>query len=258
MKKIFRIKIWWITFCFLATIFLGTLTTQAQVGIYGSVPQPGMPTIRFARIYQPITTSTDIIDYSIPINGLGNFVFYYAPTSNGFLPGGNYCINYLGADRITSYGLDCVTYTPNSGFTNGVEVRPLNPGAGGPLGIQGTVLGYVNDFTGSRIEPLTNAFLLLQETGGPYEAVGTTNGNGFFSFYYTGGTEQNFVPRPTQPQGYYQLIIYAQRDNCTYTYTAFPLYYFLTNTTNPNLSSYFVTNARTVVDIPILQPFNCQ
>ena len=65
-----------------------------NLGIYGTAPGPHATdcgAARYARleIYPDITVEDgEAWSYTLPLNGLGNFNFYYAPDGNGFLSGG--------------------------------------------------------------------------------------------------------------------------------------------------------------------------
>lgn len=257
MRKIHKSKIHCIAFIFSAMFFLSVVPTKAQIGelgIYGSTPHPGMPNIRYVRVYtNPLTVtggSEQTFNYTIPVNGLSNFNIYYDPNGN-FLPQGNYIIEYLGADRITSYGSESVIYTPNTGFTNGVQVRPFNAVAQLPLGIHGTVIGEFSDLTSTYQAPLSGATVVLQEVGGSIQINLKTNADGFFSAYYTNGTSQEFLPS-VNPYAY-SVLIYYQIGNCTYIHFDYAFWSPL-NVNNPNASDYFVTWARYNMNIPVLVP----
>ena len=241
---------------FLLSFFLLAETTQAQVGVFGGVPLFQDPTpVRYVRLqeYEANAETPNPINITIPVNGIKNYVHYY-DQSGSFIPGGRYKLTYLAADRITPVSVPGIgstegpfTYSPNARFTNGFQVRPTNSGANGALGIQGIVNASQNINGSEVIAPLYDATVLVFDLQTNLIATGKTNGNGFFSIYYTNGSDKNFVPL-----GFYYVTIIGQSSNQCY-YNS-PVVNYFPDDSDPDSSSYYVMNARAVIQIPIL---NC-
>jgi hypothetical protein len=174
------------------------------VGVYGGVPPAVQANFSPVSARLTSTSLTPVITITLPLNGAKNYVFYYAPTStpaaNRFLPAGSYRVDYinaLGGTRLAG----SVTYAPGTTYLNGVQVPnnpPNTPVIAGALGIQGTVKQEVGGIQPETIlprqVPIFNATveLLSSTTGKLIESV-PTNGNGFYSFYYTLGVNEFFV-----------------------------------------------------------------
>ena len=234
--------------CFLvAMIFVGASAAHAQLGIFGSVPSPGMPTIRYVRLSSVINVDGEpVINIRIPVNGLSNYYFYYAGDGS-HIPGGSYYVSYLGADGVTFYGYDTVNYVPNAGFTNGVKVRALNSGGPNQLGIYGIVTTPEIDNGDGSIglpSPIQNATVILREFTGSSQIFAQTNRNGFYAVYYTNGSTQNFLPPVAFFGSFYEVTVFAQIGNCSYFDNSNQAVYVPSNTTNPGLTSFFVNNAQ--------------
>ena len=188
----------------------------AGVGIIGGV-QPGQfPTAGRVKVVQPNGPQ-----FFVPLNGIRNYLVFYAPDANGndrFAPAGTYSFEYQtsgGSHAIDNGTLfnGSANYQPNFTFSQGgvIVVRSNgqvqspnispNPSVGrGPLGIQ----GFVQNESGTR---LFNANVELRRcssstscSSSTFVANVRTNGNGFYSFYYTEGTNKNFI----QP-GFYKV-----------------------------------------------------
>ncbi len=231
-------------------------TAQApflDLGVYGGVPHPNAHRgqIVAAHLEQIFPPSTIPIQITLPLNGLLNYSFYYAPSStagaNMFLPTGFYHVSYLDVfGHIISAGT--VHYVPNSGFTNGVQVphNPPNPAPWAnaiptaPLGIQGIVTVSVGPMNGRPFQGAT-VQLVSADSGALIESV-TTNGNGFYSFYYTFGVDEGFI----LPGNYVvrvTLFDITQEQKVTYQ-----------PDTDPTSIGYFVLGARAVANFNFAQP----
>jgi hypothetical protein len=207
------------------------IQAQSIPGIYGGGPPSELGTFRYIQL-QGASGST----YTLPLNGILNYVAYYIPASGAFIPGGEYSLYYLNSAEKVVGTAGTVTYSPNSEYTNGIEVSAPNPGAPGALGIQGTftVGGY--DFQGASVRLVSGSNSTV--------ATATTNGNGFFSLYYgnSPATDSGFIA----PGSYTVEINYIFREppHCEESYSAnIPVTYAPSNTSNPALASYYVTNA---------------
>jgi len=101
------------------------------------------------------------------------------------LAGGGYAVKYFNGNQVSCYGnADIVTYSPNRGNTNGVQVRPFAtppPGGATTVGIHAIVKVQIPGGEGA-VAPLHNA-VAFAAIGGSYAQV-KTNGNGYFSIYY--------------------------------------------------------------------------
>ena len=174
----------------------------------------------------------------LPLNGILNYVFYYQGTS--FLPSGTYTVKYLNSAGtvIPGAGGGTVSYTTNSNYTTGVQVQPPNPGATGPLGIQATLQG----------DDKCPYFASVTLSGNGTSTIVKSNGNGFFSIYYTNGGQ--FVP-----PGTYTLSVKNQFSigNSNYKCSAqTTVTYAPASVTNPADPNYFVKNAAVVANVPYL------
>ncbi len=212
-------------FC-LILLFSTSYSQIGELGIYGSAPTPastpfpcGPP--RYARInhYPDYGEGDGLPSWSqtVPLNGLKNFNFYYTASGTGFLSGGpvlgGYIVTYLNSSQVNCYGSgDIVTYTPNSGYTNGVQVRPFNGSLTTPLGIHGTVLARIPG-GGGVTAPLKNA---IASVGPANSHKAITNGAGYFSIYYSliYGADGGFLPS----SAVYYTRISGEYDKCTYTW----------------------------------------
>lgn len=152
---------------------IGASASFSQIGplgIYGSAPTPastpfpcGPPLYARLNYYPDYGEGDGVPSWSqtVPLNGLKNFNFYYTPSGTGFLSGGpvlgGYIVTYLNSSQVNCYGSgDIVTYMPNSGHTNGVQVRPFNGSTTMRLGVHGTILARVPG-GGGVTAPLKNA-----------------------------------------------------------------------------------------------------
>jgi hypothetical protein len=206
---------------------------QSIPGIYGGGPLSELGTYRYVQ-FQGASGDT----YTLPLNGILNYVGYYIPSSGAFIPGGEYSVYYLNSAQAILASAGTVTYSPNSGYTNGVEVSPPNPGATGALGISGTFTVEGTPFPGATVTLYNSSLDVI--------ATATTNGDGFFSLYYGPSLSSGFG---FVPAGSYQVTItYSSRrpPRCIIDYRAsVSATYSPTNTTNPTLSSFYVANAVT-------------
>jgi hypothetical protein len=205
---------------------------QAIPGIYGGVT-PGKSFVQLSGT----TSSGASFSETLPLNGINNYVFYYLNSGNStgsFISGGTYQVNYLNSAGTVVGSSSRFTYSPNSTFTNGVEVTP--PNTGGPpsaLGIQGTA------FAASSNNPLVGAEVIITE-GSSVVGIATTNGDGFFSVYY--GLSQNFVTGGTFSISIYKSIISGPCVISYYSYDASGLTYSPDATPGPD---YYVQGAVT-------------
>lgn len=223
------------------------------LGIYGSAPVAVRANVRYVRLenYPEVEGG---LSYVIPVNGATNFNFFYTPDGFGFLSGGGYKVTYLGANQTTSYGSDIVTYQPNVRHTNGVKVRDFNilSGASASLGIHDVVRIYVPN-GGGAVTFLPDALIRASShQGGPLVFV-RTNGNGYFSVYYNNGSTGSFL------NGYlthWDFYISGTYGGCSYAYNAAPTnaIWLPSNFSDPSQTSYYVYDAETVPDIPIISP----
>lgn len=173
-------------------------SAQAHLGIYGGVPPTTANHPFVAARIVDISAGAGSPAYVIPLNGALNFDFYYAPTVNPFvnmfLGAGVYAIEYLDAAG-HAFPAGHVTYLPNSGHTNGVELpgNPPNPTVvRGPLGIQGRVLLSVGPVD---YRPVSGATVTITSpVVTDYSLSLKTNAAGFYTFYYTGGVQEGFIP----------------------------------------------------------------
>lgn len=198
-------------------------STHAQIGnlgIYGTAPTPastpftcGTPTKVNLQDYPAVDGGTNI---TLPLNGYNNFNFFYTEDGNGFLSGGGYTVSYRNSSGTNCYGSgDNVTYSPNSGHTNGVQVRPFNTSSG-PYGVHGFVLAKIPG-GGGTTTPLSNATASLGIN--VYLWKEKTNGNGYVSIYYSSWEPGYFLPYSGPP---YDLKISGSLKfgliNCTYNW----------------------------------------
>ncbi len=232
------VKVFFTFFVLLAG--LQASNAQSIPGIYGGGPSSdlGKGVIRYVEFVNSTGNS-----YTYPLNGILNYVGYYAPANGTFIPGGDYSIQYLNANKTVVTPVATVSYSPNPEYTNGVEVTPPNPGADGALGIQGVV-----DFDGGPVEGVSARLYSSNTSNATLIAEATTNGDGFFSLYY--GVNPN-IATGFIPAGTYTLIVGNDEPGCggpvpvlgaklTVTYSP-------TNTTKPDLQSYYVDGAVTNV-----------
>ena len=273
----------------LAALGLLTGVSQARAqapfldsGIYGGVPQISASPVKYASVrltrasVTPAATSAHYkFSLTLPLNGQQNYSFYYEPFlpilaaasassagslfsplppeppfgPSGFLPEGTYAVSYLDAAG-NGKAAGTVTYKPNAGYTNSVEVpnNPPNFGptaqAPAPLGIQGTAtitFGPVSEtIQGHPLQGVT--VQLLSAATGQLLATVPTNGAGFYSFYYTYGSKPGFIP-----PGKYLVRASFVRQTITNAVTYSP-------DSDPASPGYYVTGAHVVADFPFAQP----
>jgi len=224
-------------------LFSSPLNAQiGELGIYGSVPVAIRNNVQKVRL--DTYPESEGLEYILPVNGLKNFNFYYAQSGTGWLPGGGYKISYWNAGLTTSYGTpDIVSYSPNSGHTNGVKVRDFNNPPSDPLGIYATVKVYVPN-GGGALTPLKNAVVIITGDDGGNGGILKTNDNGYFSFYYV-QVNYNLGSFLTPNTYHYSAQISGSQNGCSYTYQSQgEILWNPTNTGDPTLSSYYVTDAR--------------
>lgn len=191
----------------------------------------GMPVLRDSP---PFPTLKAGYLYTLPLNGLKNYNFFYTADGNGFLSGGGYQVTYLNASLATCYGpSDIVDYSPNRAHTNGVQVRPFNGTLTEPRGVHGIAKGLVPN-GGGAVVPLENAVVFLTAAGAGVPKA-KTNGNGYFSIYYDSQTAQSFLPDifhwTISVQGFY--------NGCLYTGSYGDQTIWMPDT-NPNSPTYYV------------------
>ncbi|MBK8466386.1 MAG: hypothetical protein IPL32_11195 [Chloracidobacterium sp.] len=175
-------------------------TSTPNYGIYGTAPTPaGTPWTCGTPAYANLQDYPEVeggLNYTLPLNGSGNFNFYYNSDGTGFLSGGGYRVGYLNSSGASCYGSgDIVTYSPNSNHTNGVQVRPFNSPPSIPYGVHGFVLAKIPGGGGSTT-PLANATASLAnfDTPGLYFWKEKTNGIGYVSIYYSSDNPDEFLP----------------------------------------------------------------
>ncbi|CAN5365615.1 hypothetical protein BH10ACI3_BH10ACI3_21220 [soil metagenome] len=228
---------------------LGLSTTNAQIGqlgIYGSVPEASRSSIRYVLI-ETNPAVDEGFSMIVPVNGLGNFNIYYSPDGMGFVPAGSYRIYYLNASRTTNYGYDDVGYIPNSGHTNGVQVRAFNSPPSTPRGIHGVVYGYNSLGSVVALHDLTVWSYL-----GADSQYAKTNGAGYFSVYYANGIVNEFLGTGDHRD----VWITGSQDGCNYVGHVPGSDIIWSPDTNPSSPGYYVTNAE--MDVTnLLAPLLC-
>lgn len=258
MRSIFREKYSLIVIA-ITILTLGLSNVQAQIGdlgIYGSPPATYRDNVRFVRLERYPATGDDVHVQTLPVNGLRNFNFYYAPDGRSFLPGGGYRVFYLGSDEVTVYGHDVVSYAPNSGHTNGTKVRDFNSPPSTPRGLHGRLLGRINGI----LYPFPNAGITAVGLYQSDPVTVFTNGDGYFNVYYQNGDARKFLAvDPTFGHEHYSLIVQGYFHGCSFS-EYFPLQALWEpyNAVYPALPSYFVDWAETDVGDLILDASNCE
>lgn len=245
---------------FVVVIFLlslGLSTSYAQIGnlgIYGSVPTAYRANTRYVRV-EPNDTD-DAIGYTIPVNGLKNFNFYYLSSGMGFLPGEHYTVSYLDSTQTTMYGYEIVNYTPNSGHTNGTQVATaFNSSPSTPRGLHGRIYGTIAGvnylFPNAKVVTVPH----LQTTSVEVR----TNDNGNFYAYYQNGNARAFLPISTV-YGYerYDLIVSGTLGGCSFSqYINLDAIWEPYNAIDSSLSTYFVDWAETDVGDIVVSNNGC-
>lgn len=232
---------------------IGLSSTYAQIGelgIYGSVPEEDAEDIYYVYL-QPYPAWYEAPpNHFRPVNGLGNFNFYYLPDGTGFIPSGSYRVWYYGADQTTTYGYDVVNYASNSNHTAGHQIRPFNipdPEPKLPLGIYGDVRGYNAE---GEIVDLYGLEVMAFDLS-PGQGRAKTNGNGFFSIYYGTTGLTGFLETGRHPTLW---IMGDTPDGCHY-FKAIPgadIIWAPNNT--PGTSGYYVSGANWSIGTHVL---NC-
>ena len=204
-----------------------------ELGIYGSPTIAYRANVRYVRLenYPGVEGGLNFI---LPVNGHKNFNFYYGPDGLSFLPGGGYKVTYLAADQTTAYGYDIVSYSPNSGYTNGVAVRAFTDPPSTPLGIHANVYGYDSQ---NNVVPLK--YLNVYASLGSVAEYSKTNGDGYFTIYYTHGNLGGFLPYGD----HWQITITGYQGGCTYGYTENGENVVWQPVTDPNSSYYYISGA---------------
>lgn len=249
-------------FVVIASVFLLSISNVSaqigELGIYGSVPEGSRDSIRYVYL-QTVMAYDGSPDHFLPVNGLGNFNFYYEPSGQGFIPADTYRVWYFAANKTTNYGYDTVSYSPNGGHTNGEEVRPFNDPPGTPRGVHGIIYGRI----GGVDYPIPNAQILALPSFqfGQFGVQSRSNGDGFFSLYYKNGYGALFLPvyfQTSPPAEYYNLSIQGSVNNCffirSYQYDALWQPYV---PDDPDSEHYFVTDAEFDWGNLILTPYSC-
>lgn len=227
-----------------------------NLGIYGSAPLEYRDNVRFVNI-QAWPHFDGGIDYTLPVNGLTNFNFYYSPDGTGFFPGGVYRLSYLNADRTVAYSHDIVSYSPNKGHTFGLKVRDFNNAPATARGVHGNIFGQIGDIE----YPIANAQIIAQSVHqlGTFQA--RSNGNGYFSLYYKNGFTAEFLPvyyGNPPPAEYYDLYFSGSVNGCFFVGSRVGVVlWFPTNTTNPNSLDYFVAEAEFDLGTIVLNQISC-
>ena len=231
--------------CMFLLGFSSSYAQIGQLGIYGAPTIIVRANVRYVRLEDyPVCECN--FSYTLPVNGHKNFNFYYTPDGMGFLPGGGYKVSYLAADQSTVYGYDIVSYSPNSGHTNGVATRAFYDPPSTPLGIHGTVYGYNSG--NSSVAPINN--LRVLSILGSEAEYSKTNGNGFFSLYYTHGNTGGFLPAGD----HWSVRITGYQDGCRYDYYESGDDVIWQPVTDPSSYGYYVDRSEMNLDpyIPIL------
>jgi hypothetical protein len=241
---------------------IGLSPTYAQIGelgVYGSVPEEDAEDIYYVYLQDLYPPMEGTVDHFLPVNGLKNFNFYYSPgLSNGiqFLPAGTYRVHYYGADKTTHYGYDQVTYSPNSGHTNGVEVRPFNNPPATPRGVHGIIYGRLD----SGDYPLENAQVLALGLFTSALVQSRANANGYFSIYYKNGYGAQFLPvyfGTSPPAEYYHLSISGSVNGCFFSGYYSDVLWEPQVPNDPDDAGYFVTDAEWDTEDIFLSSTNC-
>jgi hypothetical protein len=205
--------------------------TPSGVGIFG---QP----VRNAEL-QGTDAAARTVRYRIPLNGAGNFIFFYRPIpsitdwsanwsrstedSNTFLTtsnGSGYTVQLLDGlyNTVSSTGSVTVAqsaYTPNvlglsnpGYFTQGTPILPVGSVVGllkSPTSTSFITplppLGINGVVTSSNGQPVFGATVRVFKTSGELVSTVDTNGNGFYSVYYrvVPDPNRNFVNNPQPP-----------------------------------------------------------
>jgi len=222
-----------------------------KLGIYGGVPNPAshrgqLVAAHLLQLDPPVGGPLKI---TVPLNGLLNYSFYYAPTAtpgvDKFLPAGFYAVSYLDKSGNSTFA-GAVFYQPNAHYTNGVQVphNPPNPSPSatqlGPLGIHGIVTRSVGPMSGQPVQGEIVDLFSPDLSRAPQSRP--TNGDGFYSFYYTSGKNDTFI----QPGPY---DVAASMFNITevQSVTYDP-------NTDPTSIGYYVLGASDVVDFNFAEP----
>lgn len=237
--------------CIFSLLAVTQAVAQGPTGISGGVqgldpadPNVFSTNVRFARISGTAASGRQV-SFSVPVNGISNYVSYYEvsnlsiePVRDQFLPRGNYTLQLLDGNRSPISTEGSTSYEPEGSLYRQVRIlRPLNSspeGVSGALGIQGIVRdSFGNAVFGARVNLFSN---------GQFISSVETNGNGFYSFYYSAGTDKDFI----QPGGYT-----VQASNGVSTDETFIQY-------SPSTAldrTYFVVGAQAVVrDLTISRP----
>lgn len=227
-----------------------------NLGIFGSVTPASRNSIRYVYLAADGWVGPD---HFLPVNGLGNFNFYYLPEGNGFIPGGNYRVYYYAADKITHYGYDTVSYSPNGEHTNGVEVRPFNDPPATPRGVHGVIYGRIDGVA----YPIPEAQIFAQPLFqlGQFIVFSRSNANGYFSIYHKNGYEAKFLPVyffTVPPAEYYRLEMSGTVNGCFFVGTYIDVLWQPANPDNPNDASYFVAEAEYDIGNIYLNLISCQ
>lgn len=152
---------------------------------------------------------------------------------------GGYIVTYLNSSQVNCYGSgDIVSYFPNSGHTNGVQVRPFVPVPAGqptPLGIHGLVYGHNKIGSVVALHDLN-----VWGTLGTDTQHAKTNGSGYFSIYYSNGNPGGFLGSGDHRTVY---ISGPQDDGCSYFYIVSGWDIIWAPDTNPSSAGYYVSGA---------------
>ena len=236
---------------------LGLSTSYAQIGdlgIYGSVPEDYRANTRYVKVE---SNDTDYnYGYTLPVNGLKNFNFYYSSSGYGFLPGQHYTVSYWNDSLTTMYASEIVNYIPNSGHTNGTQVSTaFNSPPSTPRGMHGRVYGRI----GGVNYPFPNARVSTVPSLQNVTLDVTTNDDGYFYAYYQNGNAKQFLPvHPTILVEIYRVVITGTLNGCGFgSLVPLDAEWAPYNSIYPNLSSYFVTDAELDVGDIVITPNGC-
>jgi 5-hydroxyisourate hydrolase-like protein (transthyretin family) len=174
----------------LAGVGLGQTLPTGVIGSTASLPLAQRESVKYVRYYGA----------TVPVNGLGNYIFYYVPnpqfatyaTSSQFQPTGSGAVEYLDQERnLLSVASSSVNYNPSAAYTETTTIpgHPFNTGgSGSPPGI----FGFVTSDGAPRSGVTVRLYRLFSGVWSQVDEV-KTNGNGFYIFYYTAGTNKEFL-----------------------------------------------------------------
>lgn len=244
----------------MSALTLGLSESYAQIGelgIWGCPPASYRDHVRRVKI-EPNDTDAPI-GYTIPVNGHKNFNFLLLQDGSAFLPAGHYTVSYWNADLTTLYGDEIVNYLPNSGHTMGTKVRDFNIPPGyqtTPRGLHGIVYGRIGGVNYIFHDASVNVIGRTLH----YVVNLRTNGDGYFSAYYTNGYAGEFLRVNPIIGGYerYDVIITGYLNGCGFSsYLPIDAVWEPLNSVYPDMLTYFTWDAETDVGDLVITPNNC-